>query len=92
VAGAWTPVRGYGRSAGLEEWAYFWCGHHIDCSATCRVHASWVAAPSIVSRVWRTACTRIRRACTDSDVRTIDPYCAPDHQRDVIRVFTEQPQ
>lgn len=48
----------------------------MDRSAICRVHASWVAALSIASRLWRTAWTRIRRACADSDVRTIELYWA----------------
>ena len=39
-------------------------------------HASWFVAPSIASRFRRNACIRISRACTESDVRTIDPYCA----------------
>jgi hypothetical protein len=32
------------------------------------------AAPSIASRFWRNACTRISRSCMESDVCIIDSY------------------
>ncbi len=48
----------------------------MDRSATGKVWASALAGPSIASHFWRNARTRIRGACMDSDVRTIEPYSA----------------
>jgi hypothetical protein len=49
---------------------------NMDSSAKVWALEFWLAAPWVACRFWRSAWIRIRRPCTDSEVRSIEVYWA----------------